>query len=198
MKLRSLFLGGIGLVMLTSAGCSSMPGSGSMDKSRERVKELTPDKVEVSMDRREMRRAAEAPLYDFNIKRDEIPKPLASIENVYNPPAEPACLNMKAEVALLSAVLGPDTIINEDGEEENILTLDPSGAIESAVTSFIPFQDIIRHISGANSHEKKIAQAYFKGQLRRAYLKGWAAEHGCAIPRPNLKPLRSGTTGPKS
>ncbi|WP_306251844.1 hypothetical protein [Parvularcula sp. IMCC14364] len=173
-----------------------MPGS--MEKSRDRVKELTPDRVEVAVDRRDMRRAAESPLYDFNIKRDEIPKPLASIENVYAPPEEPSCLNMKAEVALLSAVLGPDTVINADGEEENVLTLDPSGAIESAVTSLIPFNDIIRHLSGANGHKKKIAQAYFKGQMRRAYLKGWAAEHGCAIPKPTIKPPRTGETGPKS
>jgi hypothetical protein len=47
------------------------------------------------------------------------------------------------------------------------------GMIQSK-TNILPFRSIIRKISGANSHAKKLANAYQAGKLRRAYLKGVA------------------------
>ena len=44
-------------------------------------------------------------------------------------------------------------------------------------TSFLPFRGIIRKITGAESHQKKLATAYEAGKLRRAYLKGLAEVH---------------------
>lgn len=41
-------------------------------------------------------------------------------------------------------------------------------------TNIMPFRSIIRKISGAHSHAKKLANAYQAGKLRRAYLKGVA------------------------
>lgn len=44
----------------------------------------------------------------------------------------------------------------------------------SSKTNILPFRSIIRKISGANTHAKKLADAYQAGKLRRAYLKGVA------------------------
>lgn len=41
-------------------------------------------------------------------------------------------------------------------------------------TDILPFRSIIRRISGADRHAKKVQFAYEAGQLRRAYLKGVA------------------------
>ena len=165
----------------------ALGGCSSMRKSGERVNDLRPDRVEVAAEREDMKRAAQAPLYDFNLMRDEIPEPLANMGDVYAPPPPPGCENMRREIATLSAILGPDAVLTE-GEGDNVWTLDASDALESAMTSFIPFNDIIRYISGANDHQKRLARAYFRGQIRRAYLRGWSSEQGCHIPRPRLKP----------
>ncbi|MES2984887.1 MAG: hypothetical protein V4735_06860 [Pseudomonadota bacterium] len=41
-------------------------------------------------------------------------------------------------------------------------------------TSITPFRSMVRRISGADRHAKKVSQAFQAGQLRRAYLKGLA------------------------
>ncbi len=164
-----------------------------MEKGRDHVRKVRPDRVAVEMDKDELKRAAQAPLYDFNFKKDEIPEPLANLKNIYYAPPDPGCRNMKKEVGVLTAILGPEEIIVDD-DSEKVLTLNPSGVLESAVTSFIPFSDIIRYVSGASAHEKKLARAYFRGQARRSYLRGWSTDRRCDIPRPMIKPKRTTKT----
>ncbi len=172
------------LVAISLNACSS-------DPNKKSLRDRSPDEVRLELEREELKRAAQAPLYDFNLKRDEIPAPLANLRNIYSIPPKPRCQNMRREVDVLTSILGPDSIITEDNPKK-VLKLNPSGAIESTMTSFIPFNDMIKYLSGAKAQEKKLARAYFRGQARRSFLRGWAADKGCATtPVPAVKPRKN-------
>ena len=159
-------------------------------KNKNSIRDRTPDGVALELERDELTRAAQSPLYDFNFKRDEIPVPLANLKNIYAPPAHPSCRNLRRELYVLTAILGPDEIITGD-DGKRIIKLNPSDAIESTMSSFIPFNDVVRYLSGAKGHERKLARAYFRGQARRSFLRGWEIGKKCHIPRPTLKPRKS-------
>ncbi len=166
---------------LIVSGCSSSSG-GKKKKNR-----LRPDRVEVEVEQDEMGRAMQAPLYDLNFKKDEIPAPLADLKNIFTPPPEESCRNMRREIYALNGVLGPEEIVTSD-DPEKVLTLNPSGALESAMSSLIPYNDILKYLSGATAHEKKLARAIFRGHARRAFLRGWEVGRGCDKPWPIVKP----------
>ena len=146
--------------------------------------------------------AATGPLQDLNLRRQEIPPLL--IKAAMNPYAKAKkikCADIKSEVAELDELLGPDveaksiTLASSDGDlGDNLAKLsdtempeaeslvDGAGGLARdtlmstirSKTDILPFRSIIRSISGANSHQKKLAAAYDAGKLRRAYLKGLA------------------------
>lgn len=65
-------------------------------------------------------------------------------------------------------------------------------------TDLLPFKSIIRSITGANQHAKKVDKARHAGQLRRAYLKGLAqAKFGkaCLAPPPPALEVKHNTSG---
>lgn len=184
-RLSILLLAG-GLILLSS-GCASAPDSEKPDRAR------TLPRVDVEMDRGELVDATKAPLYDFNLQREEIPPELKIIEDPYSVPKDQKCPAAQYEIMSLDRVLGPDpadtVIIGKDGRTYTINTAD---ALGSTLSGLIPYRDVIRYVSGANEHEKRIGEAIYKGQIRRAWLKGWMAANDCHwIPSPRIKPDKS-------
>jgi hypothetical protein len=146
--------------------------------------------------------AATGPLQDLNLRRQEIPPLLVKAAmDPYAKAKKIKCTDIKSEVVELDELLGPDveaksiTLASSDGDlGDNIAKLGDTEIPETASlvddagglardtlmstirskTDILPFRSIIRSISGANSHQKKLAAAYEAGKLRRAYLKGLA------------------------
>jgi hypothetical protein len=146
--------------------------------------------------------AATGPLQDLNLRRQEIPPLLVKAAmDPYAKAKKVKCTDIKTEVAELDELLGPDvepksvTLASSDGDlADNIakagdielpktetLVNDAGGfargklmSVIHSKTDILPFRSIIRSISGADSHQKKLAAAYEAGKLRRAYLKGLA------------------------
>jgi len=50
------------------------------------------------------------------------------------------------------------------------------------VNSFIPFRGILREVSGASEHQRRIRAAIQAGLARRGFLKGVGETHGCKYP----------------
>ncbi len=144
--------------------------------------------------------AATGPLEDLNIKQRDIPELLQKAKaDPYARPKKASCKSVREELAELDALLGEDIKpkeIKTTSVDEEIAGLQNTelpkqaditdGAVNmvrdkalSAIrlqTNIIPFRSMVRSITGANKHQKKVAEAYEAGKLRRAYLKGFAAE----------------------
>ena len=132
--------------------------------------------------------AAAAPLEDLNIRRDEIPESLASIDYVYAAYPPPDCVAIAAELSRLDVDLGRD--YDDDAEDEASLGQRGGEAagdlvidtIRGVTTDVIPFRSVVRQASGAAAFERRRARAFTAGHARRAYLKGLAVGQGCAPP----------------
>lgn len=141
--------------------------------------------------------AALTPLEDLGVRKREIPEMLKMLsENPYLPPSKLTCPEIKQEMADLTVLLGPDIDTPKTAlSAQDQMMEDGSNMLEDAVvglvrsqTSIIPLRSIVRRLTGANSHEKKVAQAVESGKLRRAYLRGLAHakfENSC-IPHPQV------------
>ena len=146
--------------------------------------------------------AATGPLQDLNLRRQEIPPILVTAAmNPYARLKKIKCTDIQAELAALDEVLGPDmkpktyalassegglvgniATIPEGDDGEKLSLADGAGSLAKdaimgtirSKTNILPFRGIIRSVTGANRHQKKLAAAYDAGKLRRAYLKGLA------------------------
>lgn len=144
--------------------------------------------------------AALTPLEDIGLRKRKIPEILKMLSNnPYQTPAKITCDGVKQELADLTVILGPDydearkkqmalsaqDQMIEDGG--NMLSDAFVGLVKSQ-TDIIPLRSIVRRLTGANSHEKKVAQAVEAGKLRRAYLKGmaYAKFDNACIPHPEV------------
>ena len=155
------------------------------------------ESLDVSGGARDIYDAATAPLEDLNLKRKDIPPILIkTAENPYATPEKFACIPLRQEIEELDALLGPDYSIKEYEVASNDAqflgpvknaelpttdqAIDGGGhiihdALVSTIRSqanFLPFRSVLRRLSGADRHRKKIEQAFQAGQIRRAYLKG--------------------------
>jgi hypothetical protein len=75
-------------------------------------------------------------------------------------------------------VLGDDIDMPQaDGQRTS-----PGRMAQSVVGSFIPFRGVIREISGANEHDRKLQTAILAGVARRSFLKGTGQAKGCRYP----------------
>jgi hypothetical protein len=127
-------------------------------------------------------RIAVKPLKDLNLMKDEIPPEIQAILDApYDIRTLKTCAQLKDAVKRLTAVLGPDI----DSPQATKKGQDPGefmlGASESVAGSLIPATGLIRKISGAEAAEKRSRAAVLAGQLRRAYVKGYARGRGCKI-----------------
>lgn len=135
------------------------------------------------------------PLTDLNITREDIPDALkAIVADPYKLPAPAGCPTITAEIAVIDQLLGPDIDIVLDpktarAERENAAV---SSLVSQFSTSWIPGRDIIRTLSGAQAHTRKVREAVLAGSLRRAFLKGMSRQLAC----PPVPPAASPATSP--
>ena len=81
-------------------------------------------------------------------------------------------------------MLGEDTLDlseqDKDGKEVDTLTLNIAKLASRGLSYNIPYASAVRRLSGASKHEKKRVAALFRGQARRAFLKGYLSSNDCA------------------
>ena len=122
---------------------------------------------------------AATPVTDLNLKKDEIPPLLiAAQERPYDLAGLKRCPQLAAAVRELDLVLGDDLDLPRDGERR----MSAGRVAQSVVGAFIPFRGVIREVSGANSHQRKLQAAIEAGMARRAFLKGVGESRKCAYP----------------
>ena len=126
--------------------------------------------------------AVATPVNDVGLMDIEIPAYLSEMTNPYTPrPSD--CDALTSELARLDRLLGEDLDIPEDEAEKREqralnATSDTVGSV------LIPFRGVVRFISGAAANERDAREAYQRGLVRRAYLKGLAEEIPCELSQP--------------
>jgi hypothetical protein len=122
---------------------------------------------------------AKTPVTDLNINKREIPAILLQAQaRPYSLTGLGRCSGLKSEVVALDEVLGPDL----DLPEEDRARISAGRVAKTVVGSFIPFRGLIREVSGANDHDRKVRAAIQAGLARRGFLKGVGQAKGCAYP----------------
>lgn len=122
---------------------------------------------------------AATPLDDLNLRKQDIPLLLLTAqERPYDLTGLRGCPQISAAVADLNAMLGDD--IDMPPAEKGGVS---AGRVaREAVRVFIPFNGLIREISGANGQERKLQAAVYAGTARRSFLKGVGQARGCRYP----------------
>ena len=145
--------------------------------------------------------AATGPLEDLNLRQREIPPMLLGIAtDPYAPPKKVTCVTIRQELAQLDELLGSDIKpagVDVAANDDLVATISEIDEVElpetetvtnegisfaenfmmdtiRSHTNILPFRSIVRYLSGANAHQRKLEHAYAAGKLRRAYLKGVA------------------------
>lgn len=123
--------------------------------------------------------AVTTPVSDLNIKRGQIPPLLiAAQERPYHLGGIERCNQIAAAIREFDVLLGDDIDLpQEDGQR-----VTAGRVAQEAVGSFIPFRGLIREVSGANTHERRMQAAIDAGIARRAFLKGYGQARGCRYP----------------
>lgn len=120
--------------------------------------------------------AVKQPIYSVNLIREEIPNDLKNITRSYQAPN--GCAEYQEELVLLNSALGDDPV-DQENDPDNVITLHLGKMIARGVESNIPFNSLIKTLSGAKKHERAMLAARVRGSARRSYLKGWAAAKNC-------------------
>ena len=178
--------------ILLLAGCATQP-------DLEEPEEEKPGAAEQAVNQASdgFGNAAAAPLRDLNLRRDKIPEPLKKITNPYNVDPSLTCPQIAAEVRVLDGILGRDFDIpppDKKGLEERAAEGASSAfldAVSSGASGFIPYRGVVRTLSGANAHQRRVLKAYERGSHRRAYLKGLGQVKGCPAPASPLPEAES-------
>lgn len=138
--------------------------------------------------------AAASPLFDLNIVRANIPDVLAEAQKApYAVPEDQTCGALSFQVSRLNAVLGADLDTPASENAPSLLERGTSaaedsamGAIQRSAEGLVPFRSWVRKLSGAERYSRRVAAAITAGSIRRAFLKGIAASHGCAWHGPEV------------
>lgn len=131
--------------------------------------------------------AASTPLNDLNIVRAEIPEVLNEArKQPYLAPSDVSCTHITEEIHKLDAVLGADLDAPPSDHTPSLIERGTDtaentavGAVQRTAEGLIPFRSWVRKLSGAERYSKKVSAAIAAGSIRRAYLKGFGASHGC-------------------
>ena len=125
------------------------------------------------------------PVSDLGLRNGKIPPILeAAVADPYDMAGVRTCAQISTRVGELDAVLGPDRDIPQDRAEK----LSAGRVAQAAVGQFIPFRGLIREVSGANSHQRKVDDAVEAGTARRSFLKGYGQARGCPYPAREITP----------
>lgn len=128
---------------------------------------------------------AATPVTDLGLRKGEIPQLLLTAQaSPYDLEGLRTCPTITAAIVELDAVLGDDLDLPQDSDGG----ISPGRVAQAAVGSFIPFRGLIREISGANAHERKLVAAIYAGGVRRAFLKGVGQQRGCVYPARSATP----------
>lgn len=119
---------------------------------------------------------AKQPIYSVNLIREEIPEKLKDIFHPYQAPI--SCADAQIELSMLNKILGEDPINMAKGSDD-VIRFHLGKMIGRTVQSNIPFNSIIKTLSGAKKHEREVLAARLRGSARRSYLKGWASAKMC-------------------
>lgn len=123
------------------------------------------------------------PLDTLNIKKEEIPPILiAAREGTYDLGGLRSCRAIGAEIVQLDAVLGPDIDIAAEKTRDEKRGNAVGQVARSVINSFIPFNGMIREVTGAASRERQWQVALYAGASRRAFLKGYGQARNCRYP----------------
>lgn len=124
-----------------------------------------------------MEDAVVSPVNDIGLNDIEIPDYLSQMADPYAEPPQ-SCAAAKVEIERLNGLLGEDLDVPEDEAERRDQTA--LNATSSTIGSvLIPFRGVVRAISGAASNERDAREAYQRGLVRRAFLKGAAMNMVC-------------------
>ncbi len=119
------------------------------------------------------------PLTDLNLTREQIDALLVQARAApYDLTGIQRCSDIIAAVQQLDILLGEDY----DTAEAKRRGVDAGRVAQWAVGTFIPFRGLIREVSGARAHERKVRDAILGGMMRRAFLKGVGQQKGCRYP----------------
>lgn len=119
------------------------------------------------------------PVSDLNLKRVEIPTLLAgAVEHPYSHGGLGTCRRLASAIGELDAVPGNDA----DMPLASGRRIQPGHVAKELASSFIPFEAVIREISGANGHNRRLQTAVAAGAARRSFLKGAGQARSCAYP----------------
>jgi hypothetical protein len=120
-----------------------------------------------------IRGAVTQPLRDLNLMRTKVAPPLQTARAApYDIANLKECETIRAQIAQLDGVLGPD--VDEDQDQPGMVTTLAASAVRSAVK--LPFSGVVRRLSGADARERQRQQSVQAGMARRAFLKGVALE----------------------
>lgn len=129
--------------------------------------------------------AAEAPLHDLNLSRQEIPPILLrAIDNPYRRPPSLTCAGLKGQVMDLTTALGADfdQSLPQDANPNGKRDRTALALVHSGAESLLPFSGFVRTLSGARKHDQLVIEAITAGSTRRGYIKGLAEARRCLPP----------------
>jgi len=132
------------------------------------------------------------PLRDLNVMQPAVAAALRNAARAPYAPADPRCEAITGEIMHLDTALGPDFDERAADAAAKGRTLPTVAEMESeAAGSFIPYEGVLRFITGADKRDRKVAAMYLAGAVRRAYLKGTGEARGCVT----AAPIRITSTG---
>jgi hypothetical protein len=118
---------------------------------------------------------------------------IEAIADPYARPAPATCEGITAQIRRLDIALGPDLDEPVSTEHPSVLTRGQGAAKNAALDAmrseeqaYIPFDGVIRTLSGAARHDRYVMAAIQAGAIRRGYLKGLGEMRDClppAVPR---------------
>ena len=122
---------------------------------------------------------AATPMDTLNLRKKNVPEVLISAqEDPYTLRGLRGCAQISRAVRNLDGVLGDDIdVAQAKGKKLNVGRIAQAG-----ISSFIPFNGLIKEISGANAQERAVQSAIYAGSVRRAFLKGVGQTRGCPHP----------------
>jgi hypothetical protein len=127
----------------------------------------------------DMETAMMSPVNDIGFDNIEIPDYLGGMTDPYaSVPA--TCPLLRTVVIKLDGLLGDDVDVpDEIAEKREQTALNATSSTLGSV--LIPFRGVVRALSGAAANERDAREAYERGLVRRAYLKGMAQQMDCGL-----------------